>query len=246
MCMYHRSFEGTCKKCPRADSDHPVFRPLPNCTEFCECSNGVPYVRSCPAKLHWNPKLNTCDFPEYAGCATRTTTPAPTTTSLAPETTTSKSEEDIGTEVCLKEGVVCYGNEPEYHATSDCSKFCQCAYGRPYLKVCKDGLHFNPKLNVCDWPENAGCENSTTTEPSTTTLEPATRSAEEGTRICRDQGVTCPRVDPRTPIYSAVSHCTQFCECSNGTPYLFDCPGGTLFNENLDVCDYPYNVHCRV
>jgi hypothetical protein len=36
--------------------------------------------------------------------------------------------------------------------------FCQCSNGVPYFQPCPSTLHFNPNLNVCDYPENAGRE----------------------------------------------------------------------------------------
>lgn len=38
------------------------------------------------------------------------------------------------------------------------------------------------------------------------------------------------------------SDCTQFQRCANGITYVFSCGPGTVFNPNLRVCDYPYNV----
>ena len=40
----------------------------------------------------------------------------------------------------------------------DCSSFFSCSNGVPILMHCPDGLHFNDKLDVCDWPQDAGCE----------------------------------------------------------------------------------------
>ena len=41
---------------------------------------------------------------------------------------------------------------------ADCSSFYSCSNGVPILMHCPDGLQFNDKLDVCDWPQNAGCE----------------------------------------------------------------------------------------
>jgi hypothetical protein len=38
-----------------------------------------------------------------------------------------------------------------------CAHFYQCSNGVPYRMPCPPGTHFNRTLNVCDWPENAGC-----------------------------------------------------------------------------------------
>jgi hypothetical protein len=34
----------------------------------------------------------------------------------------------------------------------------------------------------------------------------------------------------------------SFYQCSNGVPYLHQCPSGLVFNPNLIVCDWPQNV----
>ncbi|XP_015122875.1 hepatitis A virus cellular receptor 1-like [Diachasma alloeum] len=39
-----------------------------------------------------------------------------------------------------------------------CNKFCKCSYGLPHIFTCDLGLHFNPKLQVCDIPSNANCK----------------------------------------------------------------------------------------
>lgn len=42
----------------------------------------------------------------------------------------------------------------------DCTKFCHCGENGNLGKNCPAGLHFNPELEECDWPENAGCIDS--------------------------------------------------------------------------------------
>ena len=49
------------------------------------------------------------------------------------------------------------GKDSVYIPHEDCTKFWQCSNGVPYLFDCPANLHFNPTLNVCDWPEQAGC-----------------------------------------------------------------------------------------
>ena len=47
-----------------------VFFPHPNdCEWFFHCSNNVAYCMKCPADLHWNVELETCDYPYRAGCS---------------------------------------------------------------------------------------------------------------------------------------------------------------------------------
>ncbi|KPJ16285.1 hypothetical protein RR48_03202 [Papilio machaon] len=40
---------------------------------------------------------------------------------------------------------------------SDCTKFYYCVRGEKVMRECASGTHFNPFLQVCDWPQNAGC-----------------------------------------------------------------------------------------
>ncbi|XP_063238755.1 sushi, von Willebrand factor type A, EGF and pentraxin domain-containing protein 1-like [Bacillus rossius redtenbacheri] len=41
---------------------------------------------------------------------------------------------------------------------ADCGLFYSCSWGRPVLMHCPAGLHFNPALQVCDWPWRAACQ----------------------------------------------------------------------------------------
>lgn len=40
---------------------------------------------------------------------------------------------------------------------SDCRKFFSCTPWGPVLMHCPAGLHFNPQLLICDWPNRAEC-----------------------------------------------------------------------------------------
>ena len=55
----------TCIKCP----DFNGLYPHPSeCTKWVHCNNDIPYVKDCPAGLHFNPILLVCDWPKVAGC----------------------------------------------------------------------------------------------------------------------------------------------------------------------------------
>jgi len=58
---------GEVPQCPLGYSS--TFFPHPNdCGWFFHCSNGVAFCKPCPADLHWNVQMETCDFPENAEC----------------------------------------------------------------------------------------------------------------------------------------------------------------------------------
>ncbi|XP_061720135.1 salivary glue protein Sgs-3-like [Cydia pomonella] len=42
----------------------------------------------------------------------------------------------------------------------DCNGFYYCVWGELVLRQCAPTLYFNRELQVCDWPENAGCSTS--------------------------------------------------------------------------------------
>jgi hypothetical protein len=46
----------------------------------------------------------------------------------------------------------------------------ECDNGKKVEFDCPDGLHFNKELEVCDWPQDAGCEEVNT--PSTASPSP--------------------------------------------------------------------------
>ncbi|XP_044254926.1 peritrophin-1-like [Tribolium madens] len=50
------------------------------------------------------------------------------------------------------------GERPVFIPSPDCNKYYMCGNGIPYLITCPGNLHFNPTLNVCDWPDRAGCK----------------------------------------------------------------------------------------
>lgn len=39
----------------------------------------------------------------------------------------------------------------------DCTTYYECVGDQPYLLNCPPGTHFDKSLNVCNWPEQAGC-----------------------------------------------------------------------------------------
>ncbi|EFX82205.1 hypothetical protein DAPPUDRAFT_316840 [Daphnia pulex] len=67
---------------------------------------------------------------------------------------------------------------------------------------------------------------STDTRPSTVTMGPD---------ICANESSD-------DYIFPNPEDCTTFYLCSNGTPYLYNCPSGLVYNDAIIQCDYPYNV----
>lgn len=81
------------------------------------------------------------------------------------------------------ESLKCDGSREFYPHPCSCEAFCQCSGGVPYEYPCPAGLEFNPELEVCDYPDVAGC-----------TLDP----------ICDDASLELPKskyVNPHLQIF---------------------------------------------
>ncbi|XP_023242388.1 LOW QUALITY PROTEIN: uncharacterized protein LOC111640596 [Centruroides sculpturatus] len=124
--------EGNCPK-------HNGLFPHKNCNKFVHCSNWMPYVKDCPAGLHYNPKLKVCDWPDNAGCGKE------------PDETP-----DVPIGECNCD--CCFTPDP-----NDCQKYFLCLDEKLYHHECGEGLHFNKVIENCDYPENVNCSITTTT-----------------------------------------------------------------------------------
>ncbi|XP_059476467.1 mucin-2-like [Neocloeon triangulifer] len=177
--------------CPRLNGDHAVHLPNPlSCESFCKCDWGKAIYFQCPKGLHFNRFLEVCDWPDNAKCQTvtrPTSTTISTTPSTNPSTTLSTTLSTTTSTTTPTTSTKCRGVEcpqinegPAIHKPNpgDCSSFCKCDWGKPIWFACPPGLHFNPALEVCDWPSSAGCkeENTSTTTVFETTPERTTPS----------------------------------------------------------------------
>ncbi|XP_042228085.1 uncharacterized protein LOC121870357 [Homarus americanus] len=63
---------------------------------------------------------------------------------------------------------------------------------------------------------------------------------------CNDSiSAQCPPVDGADPVYLPVpENCKDYCECSKGTAWLFECGTDTLYNIEKETCDWAVNVDC--
>ncbi|KAG5860633.1 hypothetical protein JTB14_028372 [Gonioctena quinquepunctata] len=102
----------------------------------------------------------------------------------------------------------------------DCSKYWQCSNGKAYLQNCPNDTHFNSILNVCDFPETAGCigghgNNSNTGNDGDESFNgdgDEKNDSDNGTQICLQSGIECPAVDGEELVYGALP--VYICQCS--------------------------------
>ncbi|UYV70525.1 hypothetical protein LAZ67_7003416 [Cordylochernes scorpioides] len=114
-------------ECP---TDFGIFPIRDQCDRYIFCSHGVPYLKSCPNNLHFNPITYVCDWPDKVDCGS----PSPTLPPAIPSP-----------ETCICQ--CCLMPDP-----SDCTQFVLCLNGTAYSDHCGVGLAFNPDLETCDHP----------------------------------------------------------------------------------------------
>lgn len=260
-------------QCPENDPGNTTIRLKheSDCSKYYECLRGAKILRVCPYRnehgdrLHFNPALQNCAWPNLAVC-----------------------EDDNWNRprVCPKNLKRCIRIPHE----TDCAKFYLCDYDREEEVQCADGLHFNPVSQMCDYRKNAGCEISCCWKccpPKGSDVEvrlPHECSCakyyecEDGEQVARQ----CPKgqhfdnrlkrcrpaeeagciVRPTAPPSDAVvkcpedkangvklpheSDCDRFYECTSGEMILRRCRAGRSFNPHLGVCDHPSNIPCDV
>ncbi|VEN57874.1 unnamed protein product [Callosobruchus maculatus] len=94
---------------------------------------------------------------------------------------------------------------------TNCSLFYECGPdGQPELEECSEGLDFNPVLQVCDYPEHAGCRNVTTTHQptsskgTTVTLPPKTTKVTAPSKTTKSPSTTAkPHITTKKPFDAA-------------------------------------------
>ncbi|XP_063217689.1 chitin-binding domain protein cbd-1-like [Bacillus rossius redtenbacheri] len=211
--------------CPLEEAEDSLVTILKNpsdCSKFYKCDHGLPVEKSCPKGLLFNDKLKVCDYPQNVDCS-EVSTVAPAASTEPPTTTTEKPAAPASP---------CPAEDPQHGEAvivadpDDASSFFICSWGVAYRQRCAPGLVFSSSLRVCDWPETVA------EVPTTTTAKPAPQ-------------VSCPADQEqggRVVILANEADNTSFYKCSWGVPHLFRCPLGLVFNDELKVCDWPYNV----
>merc|ERR1719410_2377193 len=184
------------------------------------------------------------------------TTPMPTnypTISAAPTTQMSTPNDPT-----------CPAGHTGWRAYLECTHYFYCqngvVLGVPY--ACPDGTLYSEELQNCDWEDNVECHSSPVTPapiisapitsapkqaptPAPTNFAPVTPvPVTPTTSMPIPNGPTCPAGHTG---WKAYLECTHYFYCQNGVvlgvPY--ECPDGTLYNEELQNCDSEDNVECH-
>lgn len=115
------------------------FYPGSDCEHFKVCVNGHYIENYCGTGLQWNQKASRCDYESNVRCVTD----QKLIRLINPKATNDES---------CRSGGQLFGDP------TDCSVFYICDQGNLFTNNCPSGLHFNSLSSVCDWPQNAHCE----------------------------------------------------------------------------------------
>ncbi|KAF7284717.1 hypothetical protein GWI33_021726 [Rhynchophorus ferrugineus] len=114
-----------------------------------------------------------------------------------------------------------------------CNQYLDCWNGRGGPRNCAPGTLFNPKTLECDYPEKVEC--LTGPQGSSLTLQKTSRYENL-------EQAKCPQdFSGLIPNYT---DCTRFIQCNEGIQTPRDCPPGTLFDVNQNVCNHPDQCTC--
>ncbi|CAG4943369.1 unnamed protein product [Parnassius apollo] len=147
--------ENLCPKIQEVDWKVELLLPHRYCNKFYQCTHGQPVEMSCPPGSYFSITDQVCTWKENVDCANRITI--------------EDSKPDDGKSEEVDRPVLpiiefhpngCPVNDEIHwllpHERS-CSLFYYCVQGERDIRRCPFWLHFNRKLQVCDWPRNAGC-----------------------------------------------------------------------------------------
>ncbi|CAH2988058.1 unnamed protein product, partial [Chilo suppressalis] len=126
---------------------------------------------------------------------------------------------------------------------SDCSLYYQCVHGSKVVRNCAPGTHFDFKLQICNWPFLVNCKQAPTI--TTTTQSSATTKVTPSIDGVEKLPNGCPADFGTHLLLPHETDCAKYYTCNNGDRILMRCAAGTLFNVNLQLCDWPDSVNCN-
>eukprot|EP00095_Tigriopus_kingsejongensis_P010971 maker-scaffold270_size230592-snap-gene-1.18 protein:Tk10971 transcript:maker-scaffold270_size230592-snap-gene-1.18-mRNA-1 annotation:"hypothetical protein DAPPUDRAFT_232075" len=195
-----------------------------NCHHYYSCAvnNGewelIP--GNCGDNLAFDASIQACVWPDQVpGCETGTTSYPPTG-----EDTTTRDPNEITTSGSDIDETVCEGEEGFHRDPNDCGLYYQCVLVDGHYQMnpdhCGDGLYFDMETLTCNWDYLVDCDVKG-------------RFADEAP--CSQEG----------PLAAGPCQNNFYMCVWSGTDWLAqeaNCPGQTVFDPQLLVCNYPQDV----
>lgn len=262
------------QKCTESnDITRPNFIPHPtNCSKFFSCGSGIYGEMECPARLHFNDQLKTCDWPSQAGCSFRNShQPIP-----VKDDSLIFHPVNVPGQACLPSPD---RNRPRLSPhTTNCEQFLICT-GTWTLMHCPRGLLFSVETDNCEFPKHAKCCPTCTNTTRRCSAEGERMSNPINCRnyfLCHNQtfieiecqeghifssvkgectaGTSCftfpenPVNHPSCPVdnllYPHYEDCSRFFICNGGELVEQLCPPHKLFSVTHMNCQFKFFAVC--
>eukprot|EP00105_Crassostrea_gigas_P040449 XP_019924597.1 PREDICTED: probable chitinase 3 [Crassostrea gigas] len=177
----------------------------------------------------------------------------------APTTTTTSSSIKTTHHIGSTHRFNCIGKTSGFYADpNSCTQYFICAGTQSFEVSCASGLLFNDATKFCDWPYNVRC-NAQQIAHQTTTRAPVPTNPPQTTHAHGTQHVTTTTTQaPYIPNlggdansfcrnradghYRDPANCGMFYQCAMNLGFHEPCPPGTVFNEAIIACDFPFRV----
>ncbi|KAI5739459.1 hypothetical protein M8J77_019547 [Diaphorina citri] len=227
-------------QCP---SKHTGLLPYQSdCRKFINCFKGRGFIQVCASGTLFNSESLECDFPAKAVCA-----------SNEPEPADPYAINEVDGEVSL--------HKPYTHL--DTEEFHHHNMKRAIQTVSQSRNNPHNYINSGE-PQNVGMTEAILHDLNQAGTKSTARNADRAFTIDDDSTVlfngnddektnekrqSNQKTEVRCPpghdgILPHPNSCRKYLSCANGQTFESDCAPGTLFNPDLSVCDFPYNVDC--
>ncbi|XP_063830120.1 uncharacterized protein LOC135079394 [Ostrinia nubilalis] len=250
-----------------ADESEGVLVAHEKCNKFYVCNGGNPVTLRCPGNLLFNPKTDTCDWPENVDCGDRVIPDGESGGNDNEGGSNNNGGNDNGdagndsNDSGNNGPCNCNPNEaPEICAVEDsdgvliahnkCNEFYVCGGGKPFALPCPSGLLYNPHKGVCDWPENVDCGDriigGDENNDSGNNENGGNDNDNNGSCNCNPgQAPAICAADGSDGVLIAHEICNNFYVCGNTKPVSFRCPVNLVYNPYTETCDWAENVDCN-
>uniref|UniRef100_A0A182QJQ9 Chitin-binding type-2 domain-containing protein n=1 Tax=Anopheles farauti TaxID=69004 RepID=A0A182QJQ9_9DIPT len=229
--------------CSDNQSYIPDYFPHPtNCSRFYECRQKDAWELECPPGLHFNPKLNVCDYPINAGC--EAIDPEGGTTTRDPEVVVTTTSTQASTPVPTIESSPSTNVPTEASTPSSAQTTEASSTEFPPLTTTltsESGTTHLPPSTTTLAPESG----TTHLPPLTTTLSPESNVTPESTTPESTASPNCPPSGAHQPNYWPNEHdCSRYRGCLEGCTQEFKCPPGLYWNDRQKQCDSYSKADC--
>jgi Chitin binding Peritrophin-A domain len=121
---------------------------------------------------------------------------------------------------------------------NSCTHFYQCHLGKPMLRECPDGLHFDDHGHTCQWQEIVKCNLLDNKRPENQD------NAETKDAVRKSKGLKC-RNSKHSFLWDD-SSCRRYWKCEdNGEASELQCKQGQHFDMTSETCKHPNESDCR-